>query len=179
MCICIYILLVHKSMPILVLDKPRNSSQYIANSEVLQSKSKREHAYTFDQFFCTNFCFFHTLCGMKSHDHKRTSKHLSHSVWLKNYIMQFSIRNSSLISKVESLKLAGTLDSCFVLFGTLQQCAPTEPGRNRTRDRTVRKPVSNRCATSARSRLEFLTSPINDIARIIQLKRHYSKFLMD
>ena len=63
--------------------------------------------------------------------------------------------------------LAGALDSCFVLFGTLQQCAPTEPGGNRTRDLTVRNQVSNRCATSARSRLEFSTSPINDIARII------------
>ena len=59
------------------------------------------------------------------------------------------------------------LDSCFVLFGTLHQCAPTEPSGNRTRDLTVRKPVSNRCATSARSRLEFSISAINDIARII------------
>ena len=73
--------------------------------------------------------------------------------------------NSSLISKVESRKLAGALDSCFVLFGTLQQCAPTDPGGNRTRDLTVRKPVSNRCATSARSRLEFSTSPVNDMLR--------------
>ena len=40
-------------------------------------------------------------------------------------------------------------------------------GGNRTRDLTVRKPVSNRCAKSARSRLEFSTSPINDIVRII------------
>ena len=80
-------------------------------------------------------------------------------------MLEFSIRNSSLISKVESRKLAGALDSCFVLFGTVQQCAPTEPGGNRTRDLTVRKPVSNRCATSARSRLEFSTSPINDILR--------------
>ena len=46
-------------------------------------------------------------------------------------------------------------------------CAPTEPGRNRTRDITARKQVSNRCATSARSRLEFSTLSINDIARII------------
>ena len=42
----------------------------------------------------------------------------------------FSIINSSLISKVESRKLAGALDSCFVLFWTLQQCPPTEPGEN-------------------------------------------------
>ena len=82
-------------------------------------------------------------------------------------IVDFSIRNSSLISKVESRKLTGALDSCFVLFGTLQQCASTQPGGNRTRDLTVRKPVSNRCVTSARSRLEFSTSPINDIPRII------------
>ena len=100
----------------------------------------------------------------------RNLGNLTTCVWLKktiNYII-FSIRNSSLISKVESRKLAGALDSCFVLFGTLQQCAPTEPGGKRTRDLTVRKPVSNRCATSARSRLEFSTSPINDIARIIR-----------
>ena len=51
----------------------------------------------------------------------------------------FPIRNSSLVSKVESQKLAGALDSCFVLFGTLQQCAPTDPGVNRTHDVTVRK----------------------------------------
>ena len=79
----------------------------------------------------------------------------------------FSIINWSSIGKVESLKLAGALDSCFILFGTLQQCAPTDPSRNGTRDLTVRKPVPNHCATSARSRLEFSTSPINDIARII------------
>ena len=77
-------------------------------------------------------------------------------------MLQFSIRNSSLISKVESRKLTGALDSCFVLFGTLQQCAPTESGGNRTRDLTVRKPVSNRCARSARFRLESSTSQIND-----------------
>ena len=80
-------------------------------------------------------------------------------------IYLFSIRNLSLISKVESRKLAGTLDSCFVLFGILQQCAPTEPGGNRTRDLTVRKPVSNRCTTSTRSRLEFSNAPINDTLR--------------
>ena len=68
--------------------------------------------------------------------------------------MDFSIRYSSLISKVESRKLAGALDSCFVLFGTFQRCAPTEPCGNRTRDLTDRKTVSNRCATNARYRLE-------------------------
>ena len=52
-------------------------------------------------------------------------------------ITEFSIRNSSLISKVESRELAGALDSCFVLFGTLYQCSPTEPGGNRTRSLTV------------------------------------------
>ena len=78
-----------------------------------------------------------------------------------------AIFDSSLISKVESRKLAGALDSCFVLFGTLRQCAPTQPGGNRIRDLTVRKPVSNCCVTSARSRLEFSTSPIIDTARII------------
>ena len=41
-----------------------------------------------------------------------------------------------------------------------------EHGENRTRDLTVRKQVSNCCATSAHSRLEFSTLPINDIARI-------------
>ena len=80
---------------------------------------------------------------------------------------KLSIRNSSIISKVESRKLAGALDSCFALFGTLQQCALTGPGRNRTRDLTVRNQVSNRCATSARSRLKFSTLPINEITRII------------
>ena len=69
--------------------------------------------------------------------------------------VEFSSRNSSQISKFESRKLAGALDSCFVLFGTLHQCAPTEPGGNQTRDLTVRKPVSNRCATGARFRFEF------------------------
>ena len=54
------------------------------------------------------------------------------------------------ISKVERGKLAGALGSCFVLFATLQQCAPMEPGGNRTRDPTVRKQASNRCATSAK-----------------------------
>ena len=80
-------------------------------------------------------------------------------------LLIFSIRNPSIISKVESRKLAGALDSCFVLFGTLQQCEPTEPDGNRNLDLTVRKQVSNRCATSARSQLEFSTSPINDILR--------------
>ena len=79
--------------------------------------------------------------------------------------LKFSIKISSLISKVESRKLAGALDSCFVLFGTLQQCTSTEPGGSRTHDLTVRKPVSNHCATSARSQLELSTSPINDILR--------------
>ena len=36
--------------------------------------------------------------------------------------VQFPIRNSSLISQVESQKPAGALDSCSVRFGTLQQC---------------------------------------------------------
>ena len=83
---------------------------------------------------------------------------MAHSSYL---IQKFSIRNSSLISKAESRKPAGALDSCFVLFGTPQQCAPAEPGGNRARDLKVRKPVSNRCATSARSPPEFSTSPIN------------------
>ena len=86
-----------------------------------------------------------------------------------------SIRNSSLISKVESRKLAGAMDSCLVLFGTLQQCAPTEPGGNRTRHFTVRKPVSNHCATSARSRLEFSASPINDISVKIPIALKYKE----
>ena len=43
----------------------------------------------------------------------------------------FSIRNSSLSSKVESSKLARALGSCFVLFGTLQLCVPTELGGNK------------------------------------------------
>ena len=95
---------------------------------------------------------------------KSSYKAISHFI-LKIQFKLNKVLNSSLISKVESRKLAGALDSCFVLFGTLQQCAPTEPGGNRTRDLTVRKPVSNRCAASARSRLEFSTSPINDVLR--------------
>ena len=53
------------------------------------------------------------------------------------------------------------MNSYFVLFGTLQQCAPMEPGGNRTRNLTVQI----RCTTDARFRLEFSTSPINDILR--------------
>ena len=79
-------------------------------------------------------------------------------------LLEFSIGNSSFNSKVESRKLAGALDSCFVLFGTLQRCAPTEPGGNRTRDLTVRKPVSNCCTIYASSRLGISTSSINDLA---------------
>ena len=60
--------------------------------------------------------------------------------------------------------MAGALDSCFLLFGTLQQGTPLEPGGNRTRDLTVRKQVSNRCAMSGRSRLEFPNSSINETA---------------
>ena len=41
----------------------------------------------------------------------------------------FLFTNSLIISKAEGQELAGALDSCFVLFGTLQQCAPKEPGR--------------------------------------------------
>ena len=78
---------------------------------------------------------------------------------------KFSMRNSSLIHKVESQKLAEALDSCFVLFGTLQQCVLTRPGGNRNCNLTVRNQVSNHRATNARSRLEFSTSPINDILR--------------
>ena len=78
-----------------------------------------------------------------------------------------SFRNSPSISKVERRKLAAALDSWFVRFGTLQQCAPMEPGRNRTRELTIRNQASNRCATSAHSGLEFSTSLISDIARII------------
>ena len=75
-------------------------------------------------------------------------------------MLEFSIRNSSLISEVESRKLVGALINCFVLFGTLQQCAPTKSGGNRTWNLKVRKQVSNRF------RLGISTSPINDIARI-------------
>ena len=63
--------------------------------------------------------------------------------------------------------MPGILDSCFVQFGTLRQCAPTEPSGKRTRNLTVRNQVSNRCATDALSQLEYSTSQTNDIARII------------
>ena len=53
------------------------------------------------------------------------------------------------------------MDSCFVLFGTLQQCAPMEPGRNRTRHLTVGNQICNHCTTSTRARLESSTSPTN------------------
>ena len=42
-------------------------------------------------------------------------------------LLEFSIDNPLLTSTVESKKLPGVLDSCYVLFGTLQQCAQTEP----------------------------------------------------
>ena len=78
------------------------------------------------------------------------------------HLFEFSIRNSSLISKVKSRKLAGALDCCFVLFETLQQCAPMEPGVNRTRDLTVKKPVSNCCATSVPASFRLSALLIND-----------------
>ena len=57
-------------------------------------------------------------------------------------MLEFSIAISSLFSKFEGRKLVWALDSCFVLFGTFQQCEPTEAGGNWTRDFTVRKPIS-------------------------------------
>ena len=82
------------------------------------------------------------------------------------HICKFFIGNPSFVSKLESQKLARELSSCFILFGTLQHYAPAKSGGNRTCDFTVRIQVSNRCVTSACSRLRISTSPVNNTALI-------------
>ena len=73
----------------------------------------------------------------------------------------FQWGNSSLISKVESKQLSGALDSCFVLYGTFEQCATTEPWwEPNTQLHSLETNISNRSITDALSRLGILTSPI-------------------
>ena len=45
---------------------------------------------------------------------------------------KFSIENSSLTDKFARQKLTGALDICFILFETLQQCAPRDSDGSRT-----------------------------------------------
>ena len=103
----------------------------------------------------------HTNGDLPKRPYQNSVRHWSSILWESNQIRSW--KNSLLISKVENRKLAGAPESCLVMFGTLQWCAPTESCGNRTCDLTV----GNQVTTNARSRVEVSTSPINDIARII------------
>ena len=82
------------------------------------------------------------------------------------WIFLFEIHHWSVKLKAENwLQHWAAISFCLELFSSAHQ--RSLPGGNRTRDLTVRKPVSNHCAISARSWLECSTSPITHIARII------------
>ena len=66
---------------------------------------------------------------------------------------RFSIRNASITSQVESWKLTGVVDSCFIQFGTFQQCSPTN--------------ASYYFTTDVRSPLRISNSPNNELSCIV------------